>query len=49
MGGRSRQGAPDRNTLKMPLRTRRASTRGMPRGLVGSIARMTLHSWSESS
>jgi hypothetical protein len=27
-----RQGAPDRNTQKMPLRTRRSFTRGRPRG-----------------
>ena len=37
MAGRSRQGAPDRNTQKMPLRTRRSSTRGLPRDFVGSI------------
>src|SRR5215469_13505743 len=29
---------------KMPLRTRRSATRGMPRGLFGSIGLMTLHS-----
>jgi magnesium transporter len=29
---------------KMPLRTRRSSTRGMPRDLFGSIGLMTLHS-----
>jgi hypothetical protein len=28
----------------MPLRMRRSSTRGMPRGLFGSIGLMTLHS-----
>ena len=33
--GRSRQGAPDRRTQKMPLRTRRSFTRGTPRGLFG--------------
>jgi hypothetical protein len=32
--GRSRHGAPDRKTQKMPLRTRRSSTRGTPRGFV---------------
>jgi len=42
--GRSRHGAPERNTQKMPLRMRRSSTRGMPRGLLGSIGLMTLHS-----
>ena len=31
--GRSRQGAPDRKTQKIPLRTRRSFTRGTPRGL----------------
>jgi hypothetical protein len=30
--GRSRQGAPDRKTQKIPLRTRRSFTRGTPRG-----------------
>ena len=49
VAGRSRQGAPDRNIQKIPLRTRRSSTRGTPRGLLGSIASMTLHSLSESS
>ena len=34
--GRSRQGAPDRKTQEMQLRTRRSFTRGMPRGLFGS-------------
>jgi hypothetical protein len=33
--GRSRHGAPDRKTQKMPLRTRRSFTRGTPRGLFG--------------
>ena len=42
--GRSRHGAPDRKTQKMPLRTRRPSTRGTPRGLLGSIGLMTHHS-----
>jgi hypothetical protein len=36
MSGRSRQGAPDRSTQKMPLRTRRSSTRGLPRDFVGN-------------
>jgi hypothetical protein len=44
-----RQVDPDRKTQKMPLRTRRSSTRGMPRGLFGSIGLMTLQSWSLSS
>ena len=42
--GRSRQGAPDRKTQKMPLRTRRSFTRGTPRGLFGSIGFMAVHS-----
>jgi hypothetical protein len=29
MSGRSRHGAPERNTQKMPLRRRRSSTRGL--------------------
>ena len=37
LSGRSRHGAPDRKTQKMPLRTRRSFTRGTPRGLLGSI------------
>src|ERR1700720_2699047 len=40
--GRSRQGAPDRNTQKMPLRTRRSFTRATPRGLFGSIGLMAV-------
>jgi hypothetical protein len=35
--GRSRHGAPDRKTQKMPFSTRRSFTRGTPRGLLGSI------------
>jgi len=42
--GRSRHGAPDRNTQKMPLRTRRSFTRGTPRGLFGNIGLMAVHS-----
>src|SRR6516165_3396566 len=42
--GRSRQGAPDRKTQKMPLRTLRSFTRGTPRGLFGSIGLMAVHS-----
>ena len=38
-----------RKTQKIPLRMRRSSTRGMPRGLFGSIGLMTLHSQSLSS
>ena len=49
MSGRSRQGAPDRSTQKMPLRTRRSFTRGTPRGLLGSIGLMAAHSWSVSA
>jgi len=45
---RSRQGAPERRTQKMPLRTRRSFTRGTPRGLSGNIGLMAVHSWSES-
>jgi hypothetical protein len=44
-----RHGAPDRKTQKMPLRTRRSFTRGTPRGLLGSIGLMAVHSSSESS
>src|SRR5262245_12046463 len=47
--GRSRHGAPDRKTQKMPLRTRRSFTRGTPRGLFGSISLMATHSSSVSS
>ena len=39
----SRQGAPERKTQKIPFRTRRSLTRGMPRGL------MAAHSKSVSS
>src|ERR1700756_1690035 len=49
ISGRSRQGAPDRKTQKMPLRTRRSLTRGMPRGLFGSTGFMRPHSQSLSS
>jgi hypothetical protein len=35
-------GAPDRKTQKIPFWTRRSSTRGMPRGLFGSIGLITL-------
>jgi hypothetical protein len=49
MHGRSRHGAPERKTQKMPLRMRRSSTRGTPRGLFVSICLMTLHSQSLSS
>ena len=48
-GARSRHGAPDRSTQKMPFRTRRSSTRGTPRDLFGSIGLMAAHSWSLSS
>jgi hypothetical protein len=47
--GGSRHNAPDRKTQKIPLRTRRSSTRGTPRGFFGSIDLMTLHSNSVSS
>jgi hypothetical protein len=46
--GTSRHGAPDRNTQKMPLRTRRSFTLGTPLGLFGSIGLMAVHSWSVS-
>jgi hypothetical protein len=46
---RSRHGAPDRKTQRMPLRTRRSFTRGTPRGLFGNIGLMAAHSWSVSS
>src|SRR5436190_16117443 len=41
LSGRSRHGAPDRKTQKIPLRTRRSFTRGTPRGLFGSIGLIT--------
>src|SRR5262249_8879654 len=40
---------PDRKTQNMPLRTRRSFTRGTPRGLLGSIGLMAIHSSLESS
>jgi hypothetical protein len=46
---RSRHGAPERNTQKMPFSTRRSSARGTPRGLFGNIGFMAVHSWSVSS
>jgi hypothetical protein len=42
-------GAPERKTQKMPFRTRRSSTRGMPRGLFGSNDLMAAHSKSVRS
>jgi hypothetical protein len=44
--GRSRHGAPDRKTQKIPLRTRRSFSRGTPRALLGSIGLMAIHSLS---
>ena len=44
LAGRSRHGAPDRKTQKMPLRTRRSFTRGTPRGLFGRNGVMAVHS-----
>ena len=44
----SRQGA-ERKTQNMRFNTRLSSTRGMPRGLLGRIGRMTLHSRSVSA
>ena len=41
--GRSRHGAPDRSTQKMPFSTRRSSTRGTPLGLFGSSGSITRH------
>src|SRR5258706_7787866 len=49
VSGRSRQGAPERKTQKIPFRTRRSSTRGMPRGLFGRNDLMAAHSKSVSS
>lgn len=46
LGIQSRQGAPDRNPQKMPLDTRRSSTRGMPLGLLGNGGSITRHSKS---
>ncbi|GMO16523.1 hypothetical protein BwSH20_47550 [Bradyrhizobium ottawaense] len=40
LSGRSRHGAPDRKTQKMPLRARRSFTSGNPRDLFGSIGLM---------
>jgi hypothetical protein len=37
------------STQKMPLRTRRSSTRGTPRALFGNIGLMVDHSYSVSS
>jgi hypothetical protein len=49
VSGKSRHGAPDRKTQKMPLRTRRSFARRTPRGLFGNINLMAAHSWSVSS
>lgn len=43
ISGRSRQGAPERKTQKMPLRARRSLTRGAPRSLFGSMGLMAIH------
>jgi hypothetical protein len=40
---------PERIIQKMPLRTRRSSTLGMPRGLFGRNGLMAVHSKSVSS
>jgi hypothetical protein len=40
----SRHDAPERRTQKMPLSTRRSFTRRTPRGLLGSIGLMAVHS-----
>src|SRR5215469_15138069 len=47
--GRSRHGAPDRSTQKMPFSTRRSSTRGTPRGSLGRSGSITRHSKSVRS
>ncbi len=47
--GKSRHDAPDRNIQKMPLRTRRSSTLGTPRGLFGRKGLMAVHLKSVSS
>ena len=47
--GRSRHGAPDRSTQKIPFGTRRSSTRGTPLGLLGRSVSITLHSKSVRS
>src|SRR3954468_14741632 len=49
LSGRSRHGAPDRRTQKIPFRTRRSFTRGTPRGLLGGIGLMAVYSSSVSS
>jgi hypothetical protein len=38
-----RQGARDRNTQKVPLRTRRSFTRAAARGLFGGLGSMAVH------
>ena len=48
-GRRSRHGAPERRSQKMPLSTRRSFTRRTPRGLFGSIGLMAVHSKALSS
>ena len=45
----SAHGAPVRNLQKMPFNTRRLSTRGTPRGLLGSKGWITDHSKSVRS
>jgi hypothetical protein len=40
---------PERRTQKMPFNTRLSSTRGMPRGLLGRIGLIIVHSLSVSS
>jgi hypothetical protein len=47
--GRSRHGAPSRNTKKMPFRTGRWFTRDTPRSLLDNIDLMAAYSWSVSS
>jgi len=44
--GKARHGAPVRSTQKIPLSTRRSSTRGTPRGLFGKSGAITPHSKS---
>lgn len=40
---------PDRSTQKIPFSTRRSSTRGTPRGLLGNSGSITCHSKSVTS
>ena len=47
--GEPRRGVPDRSAQNMPFSTRRSSTRGTPRGLLGKSGSITCHSKSVRS